>query len=62
MVSEYPTPVGNLKLPVGATDLPLDPDGDQFRECTEIVESTDGRYWKSEDVVSKSALQPLSLF
>jgi hypothetical protein len=63
MVSEYLTPGGNLQLPVDATDLPLDSDGDQFRECTEIVECTDGRsYWKSEDVVNQLRNLALPLF
>jgi len=47
---------------VGATDLPLDPDGDQFRERTEIVECTDGQYWKSEDVVNQLRNVTLPLF
>jgi hypothetical protein len=60
--SEYLTAVGNLQLPEGATDLPLDLDGDTFRECTEIVECTDGRYWKSEDVVNQLCNLALPLF
>ena len=47
MVSEYMTPGGNLQLPVDTPlhEQPCEPDGNPFRECTQISEPTqEGEY------------------
>ena len=50
MVSEYMTPGGNLQLP-SSTPLaqqPMEPDGDRFRECTQIYEpKQEGEWWSN---------------
>jgi hypothetical protein len=50
MVSEYLTPVGNLQLPVSTPEeqQPMEPDGDRFRECTQIYEpKQEGEWWSN---------------
>ena len=50
MVSEFMTPGGNLQLPADTPlhEQPCEPDGDPFRECTQIFEPMqEGEYWSS---------------
>lgn len=53
MVSEYVTPEGNLKLPSDTLqDLWLqEPDGDAFRDCTQIRHFSKDGYWDKEGII-----------
>ena len=53
MVSEYVTQEGNLKLPSDKLQnlCPREPDGDAFRECTQIRDFSKDAYWDKEDVI-----------
>jgi hypothetical protein len=67
MASEFVTPGdGNLKLPEDLPDdseeLPLEPDGDRFRECTQIMEFGKDNYWTCERMLEQLENLTIPLF
>jgi hypothetical protein len=64
MVSEYLTPGGNLQLPPDypEDDLPLEPDGDPYRECTAGLVFGDGVWSTGETVADQLRDLTIPLF
>jgi hypothetical protein len=65
MTSEFVTPGdGNLKMPPELPDdsdeLPLEPDGDRFRECTQLLDFGKDGYWTCDRVLL--TVLPVSLY
>jgi hypothetical protein len=65
MASEYLTPGGNLQLPrdYPEDDYPREPDGDPFRECTQLFSFGEGLgWWNGENVVAQLKNLTIPLF
>jgi len=64
MVSEYLTPEGDLKLPHDTPEdqLPLEPDGDKFQECTQLRNFGKDGYWTCDNMIAQMEDLTIPLF